>query len=136
MLRPVFVSASKGGTIVMRRLTDPSVLDIFRRLASGSPLSFADARALMPGTASDRYAERDLFSREHAMKIWSFVLQHRLDLERIVVHCDAGVSRSPAVGAALARVFNGSDAELFGGRYRPNMRVYRMLLEANSTLPT
>jgi predicted protein tyrosine phosphatase len=45
------------------------------------------------------------------------------------VHCDAGVSRSPAVAAALARVLKGDDAEYFAGRYRPNTRVYRMLLE-------
>lgn len=30
---PLFVSVSKGGTVVMRRLTDQSVLDIVRRLA-------------------------------------------------------------------------------------------------------
>ena len=30
---PLFVSVSKGGTIIMRRLTDQSVLDIVRRLA-------------------------------------------------------------------------------------------------------
>lgn len=30
---PLFVSVSKGGTIIMRRLTDQSVLDIGRRLA-------------------------------------------------------------------------------------------------------
>jgi len=58
-----------------------------------------------------------------------FVHRHLLDVRRIIVQCDAGLSRSPAVGAALARVLNGDDAEFFGGRYRPNMRVYRTLLE-------
>ncbi|MEA2746105.1 MAG: hypothetical protein QOI41_248 [Myxococcales bacterium] len=120
----ILISITSSADDVARVRNNSACLGILR-------LSFADAE-----TASDRYAERDLFSREHATKIWSFVLQHRLDVERIVVHCDAGVSRSPAVGAALARVFNGSDAEFFAGRYRPNMRVYRMLLETNSTLPT
>jgi predicted protein tyrosine phosphatase len=62
------------------------------------------------------------------------VLQCRATIERIVVHCDAGASRSPAVGAALARVLNGDDAEFFAGRYRPNMRVYRMMLNAQPAL--
>jgi predicted protein tyrosine phosphatase len=86
-------------------------------------LSFPDAEA-----PSDRFREEDLFSPAHAAQIWNFVQQHRSRVERIVVHCDAGVSRSPAVGAAIARALNGDDAEFFGGRYTPNMRVYRTLL--------
>ena len=43
------------------------------------------------------------------------------------------MSRSPAVAAALLRVLEGDDATLFGGRYRPNMRVYRMLLESHAS---
>jgi len=88
-------------------------------------LSFPDADA-----PSEIFAEGDLFSPTMAVQIWDFVLHHMADIERIVVHCDAGMSRSPAVAAALARVLVGDDAEYFGGRYRPNMRVYRMVLEA------
>ena len=87
-------------------------------------LSFPDA-----DTPSDQHAEESLFSREHAMQVWTFVQRHLPEIERIVVHCDAGVSRSPAVAAALSKVLNGDDAEFFGGRYRPNMRVYSTLLE-------
>ena len=94
-------------------------------------LSFPDAEATSP-----LYPEATLFSREQAEEIWVFVHQHLLDVRRIIVHCDAGLSRSPAVGAALARVLNGDDAEFFGGRYRPNMRVYRTLLETRpASLP-
>ena len=35
---------------------------------------------------------------------------------------------SPAVAAALSKALTGVDAEFFG-RYRPNMRVYRILLD-------
>lgn len=90
-------------------------------------LSFPDAEA-----SSDRFPEGELFSRAHAAQIWNFVDQHRSQIERVLVHCDAGVSRSAAVGAALARVLNGDDAEFFGGRYSPNMRVYRTLLETSA----
>ena len=93
-------------------------------------LSFPDA-----DTPSDQYAEDVLFSREHAMKVWTFVLQHLPEIQRVIVHCDAGVSRSPAVAAAISKVLTGDDAEFFGGRYRPNMRVYRTLLEAHESVP-
>ncbi len=85
-------------------------------------LAFVDAEV-----ASELYAEASLFSREQALTVWTFVQQH--DVQRIIVHCDAGVSRSAGVAAALARVLNHDDAEFFAGRYRPNMRVYRALLD-------
>lgn len=51
-----------------------------------------------------------------------------LDLELIVVHCDAGISRSPAIAAALERtIFNGDDAEFFE-HFHPNRRVYQTIL--------
>jgi predicted protein tyrosine phosphatase len=91
-------------------------------------LSFPDADA-----PSERFSEHELFTPEQAAMIWNFVDEHRPHIERILVHCDAGVSRSAAVGAALARVLNGDDAEFFGGRYRPNMRVYQTLLDLSLT---
>ncbi len=69
-----------------------------------------------------------VFVPEHARAIWHFVEEHRAEIERVVVHCDAGLSRSPAVAAAISRCMDGDDAEFFA-RYRPNMRVYRTLLE-------
>jgi predicted protein tyrosine phosphatase len=87
-------------------------------------LSFPDAE--VPSTL---HAEANLFSQDQARKVWTFVEEHLPEIQRIIVHCDAGVSRSSAVAAALARVLNDDDAEFFGGRYRPNMRVYRSLLE-------
>lgn len=86
-------------------------------------LAFVDADA-----PSEQFSAADLFSADHARQIWDFVVRHR-DVARIVVHCDAGMSRSPAVAAALARVLTGDDREYFAGRYKPNMRVYRLLLE-------
>ncbi|AKV00393.1 hypothetical protein AKJ09_07056 [Labilithrix luteola] len=87
-------------------------------------LAFADAEV-----ASEIIPEDALFTPEHARRIWDFVVAHRDEIERIIVHCDAGMSRSPAVAAALARALNGDDAEFFGGRYVPNPRVYRLVLE-------
>jgi predicted protein tyrosine phosphatase len=112
----VVISITSSTADIARVRDNPFRRDILR-------LSFPDADA-----ASALFAERDLFSREHASSIWTFIRRHK-DIERVIVHCDAGISRSAAVAAALARVLNGSDAEFFGGRYRPNMRTYRMLLD-------
>jgi predicted protein tyrosine phosphatase len=89
-------------------------------------LSFVDAE-----TPSAHHPEETLFSTAHAASIWEFVYRHRPQIERILAHCDAGVSRSAAVAAAIARVLNGDDAEFSSGRYRPSARVYRMLIDAH-----
>jgi predicted protein tyrosine phosphatase len=86
-------------------------------------LSFVDAEI-----PSLLYDETDLFSQSQAAMVWTFVLQHLPEIQRILVHCDAGVSRSSGIAAALAKVLNDDDAEFFGGRYLPNMRVYKILL--------
>jgi len=87
-------------------------------------LAFPDADAAM-GTIT----EGDLFSADHAEQIWRFVLSHHKQVERIIAHCDAGLSRSPAVVAAISKALTGDDVEFFR-RYRPNMRVYQTLLRS------
>jgi predicted protein tyrosine phosphatase len=79
------------------------------------------------------YGQPVLFGKEHAKRIKSFVIRYRP--EEIIVHCDAGISRSPAVAAALSMYFNGEDYEFWctGGMYndrgyRPNQLVYKTLL--------
>jgi len=93
-------------------------------------LAFPDADA-----PTDLFPESVLFSEADAARIWSFVREHQSAIERILIHCDAGVSRSAAVGAVLSKVFNGDDSEFFGGRYRPNARIYKMLLEWTEVRP-
>lgn len=68
--------------------------------------------------------------QRRAEKIWTFVDAHCANIEAIVVHCDAGASRSAAVAAALAKVLSGDDRDFSRGRYEPNARVYEMLLAA------
>src|SRR6185437_7480088 len=123
MVRPhevphVIISITSGPEDVARLPASATCQGILR-------LCFADAEE-----SSALVDEAQLFTEAQAAAIWRFVLEHREAVERVVVHCDAGFSRSPAVAAALARVMNGDDAEYFAGRYRPNMRVYRMLLAA------
>jgi predicted protein tyrosine phosphatase len=71
-------------------------------------------------------------TQQQALAIWQFVLTHLLDIKLVVVHCEAGMSRSPAVAAAICRGLGGDDSRFFQ-EYQPNMLVYRLLLEAKPT---
>lgn len=46
----------------------------------------------------------------------------------IVVHCEAGVSRSAGIAGALSKHFLGDDSRFFRSPYLPNRLVYRTLL--------
>ena len=112
----VVISITSAPTDLARIPASPRLRGVLR-------LSFAD---VVEPEADDRLV---LFDAEHARAILEFVTAHRPSIERILVHCDAGVSRSPAVAAALTRALGGDDADWFV-RYRPNPRVYRGVLAA------
>lgn len=81
------------------------------------------------GETAIEFTEAQLCQPEDAKKVIDLVLAHRDEMKSVLVHCTAGISRSSAVAAALHKVLNGSDEPIFGNkRYRPNMRVYRMML--------
>lgn len=65
------------------------------------------------------------FSTDMAKQIWDFV--KGLEVELLLVHCNLGASRSPAVAAALDKVLHGDDEKWFRTK-TPNRRVYRCLL--------
>ena len=65
------------------------------------------------------------FTRRHAQKIRRFVESHK-GAKGIIVHCEAGRSRSPAVAAALAECF-GQDSSHFFYNYNPNQHVYEIM---------
>jgi predicted protein tyrosine phosphatase len=71
------------------------------------------------------WKEEELFSAKQAGEIWDFV-DALPEIETLLIHCEAGVSRSPAVGAAIARTLG---QEFPFNRYVPNPRVYRIMLE-------
>jgi predicted protein tyrosine phosphatase len=71
-----------------------------------------------------------LFNDEMAHYIVSFVSSFN-SVDTIVVHCDAGQSRSAGVAAAIAKFFNGNDDRFFNSlRYTPNRLAYRKVLQA------
>ena len=69
-----------------------------------------------------------VFGPEHAEEILRFADAHRHDVETFVVHCEAGVSRSAGVAAALAVLLGEDDARFFVEHY-PNRTVRHMILE-------
>jgi len=72
-----------------------------------------------------------LFTDEHAMHIANFVLENKDSIGILICHCDAGISRSSGVAAAIQRALTGDDKEIFNDkRYIPNMHVYRKVLDA------
>lgn len=63
----------------------------------------------------------------HAKAIKKFVELHKDG--NFIVQCDAGVSRSAGVAAALMKFYNGDDTPIFDNKkYCPNMLCYRTML--------
>jgi predicted protein tyrosine phosphatase len=79
-------------------------------------------------TKSQKAKEMIFFSDEHAKKIIEFVKKYLNKIELIVVQCDAGISRSAAVAAALSKCLNNDD-EYFFKHYLPNSLVYKTILK-------
>jgi predicted protein tyrosine phosphatase len=90
-------------------------------------LWFFDLDQVVEGTE-----EKDefLFQAEQAEQILDLVATHPT-AEHFIVHCDAGLSRSPACAAAISKIMTGDDASFFR-QYYPNRRVYRKILEAHA----
>jgi protein-tyrosine phosphatase len=84
-------------------------------------LHFADLEDPHPG-------ER-LFDERDARRVLDFVGEVWPQIQLLVIHCQAGLRRSPAVAAAVSRIYFGNDSAWFQrGVYEPNMLVYETLL--------
>jgi len=68
-----------------------------------------------------------MFTDQQAKQILQFINKYGKDVDLIVVHCEAGISRSAGVAGALSLIYNGSDQYYFDN-YLPNMLVYRKIL--------
>ena len=93
-------------------------------------LTFSDADGVgLPDVYGRPTMKEDLMSDDDAKKIAIFLRAHEND--NIIVHCDAGISRSSGVTAAILKYKTGDDSSIFkNGRYCPNMWCYRKTLEA------
>lgn len=70
-------------------------------------------------------------SEENARCIVEFVDRYKEEVDLIVVHCEAGMSRSSGVCAALMKWLCDDDSYVFDNSfYRPNMNCYRKVINA------
>ncbi|MDQ2798701.1 MAG: hypothetical protein M3Y13_03550, partial [Armatimonadota bacterium] len=69
-----------------------------------------------------------------AKSIITFVEEHLADAKVIVCQCEAGLSRSAAIAAALSRIIQKED-RFFFQRFAPNRWVYETLLGARQSSP-
>ena len=81
----------------------------------------------------DNNPELNLMTEEDALKIKVFIdgINEFNDLDELIIHCHAGVSRSAAVAAAILKVYNDDDSQIFDSEnHAPNMYVYTQMLKA------
>lgn len=71
------------------------------------------------------------FTPAQAAEILDFVASVWDKVDVFLIHCDAGLSRSPAVAAALSRIYYGDDGQWFELDF-PNRLVYDLLVETHS----
>ncbi|MBX7221013.1 MAG: hypothetical protein K1Y36_13780 [Blastocatellia bacterium] len=76
-----------------------------------------------------------LMSMQDAHLVLAFVESHLAAVQLIVCQCEAGVSRSAGVAAALANILHGED-QFFFDHYWPNRLVYRLLVTQGGFLHT
>ena len=70
-----------------------------------------------------------LFDDNMARQILDFVECFKDKVKRIIIHCEAGISRSAGVAGALANIYEGTD-QFYFDNYVPNRLVYRKILNA------
>ena len=74
------------------------------------------------------YPERDIFAmtEEDAERVANFTKRNITRCNTLFVSCDAGISRSAGVAAAILKWWDGNDSPIFKGPYVPNMRCYNL----------
>jgi predicted protein tyrosine phosphatase len=68
------------------------------------------------------------FLPRQAKQILEFVQEHVHQIDVLMIHCQMGHSRSPAIAAAISKLMTGDD-NLYFKKYTPNMLVYSTILK-------
>lgn len=113
---------SCSGSVYVISITDPGSDPVSLPCQEDNilRLQFHDLDRIYPQLQKVTY-----FSKQHAKQIHQFLLS---SIDHLVIHCEAGICRSPAVGLAIASYLN-----LFGDvthiirKYIPNLMVFTIL---------
>lgn len=68
-----------------------------------------------------------LFNEVHANAILQIVDESIFNVSAILIHCDAGISRSVGIASALSKLLNRIDDKYFKGY--PNFHIYSTILK-------
>lgn len=75
--------------------------------------------------------KHQLMTMKQAHRIHDFVETLPKEVQLLIVHCSAGISRSAGVAAAILKAKTNDDSQIFNSdKYVPNMYVYYNVLEA------
>lgn len=88
---------------------NPHIKDIFR-------MSFYDITYDVPEYNAPK--EHDFIGLKH------FIDMHKNNIDGIIVHCDAGISRSAGCAMAIAEYINCENVVKNSHKFRPNYTVY------------
>lgn len=72
-----------------------------------------------------------LMSTQDALAIKDFLEKHKDNIDKIIVHCYAGISRSSAVAVGICKYLDLDDLWIWKGLYAPNKWVLEVM---NTTL--
>ena len=109
--------------------SEPVILNVNKFVKGVLRLSFHDLDKI-PDYILETAEELGLilFSKNHADRVLNFVLPKVSEISMIACNCEAGVSRSRGIIAALSTIIAGDDEQVFR-RGNPNMRVRRLILK-------
>jgi len=109
--------------------SEPVILNVNKFVKGVLRLSFHDLDKI-PDYILETAEELGLilFSKNHADRVLNFVLPKVSEISMIACNCEAGVSRSRGIIAALSTIITGDDKQVFR-RGNPNMRVRRLILK-------
>ena len=127
------LSRSKAKSLSYSNIQEPLVIISITDIAS-SPVQFSKNENIkdilrLSFNDMDKESSGAMLS-EDANSIVRFCL-HWLPQTNLLVHCEAGISRSAGICAAILKWYEGSDMQIFGNAYyHPNMHCYREVLNA------
>ncbi len=126
----VVISITDPGSKDVEFVQDPNRVEVLRLQFSDFDLKrFPDIKKYTQEIKNDPFFKPwiVLFDDDFAKKIFDFYSKHTPDIGYFLIHCEAGISRSSAVTAALCLFETGND-EYFFQKYLPNGHVYRTIL--------